>query len=391
MNIKNLIKDNIDEIIEIRRDLHRNPELSQKEYRTMEKICSYLDEWRIEYRKNVAETGVVALINGKSTDRVIGVRADIDALPMKEESGVPFASQNENVMHACGHDIHASILLGIAKILKSAEKDLSGTVKLFFQPAEETVGGAQRMINEDCLENPYVDAVLGLHVNANIKVGKVGIRYGKTSAGSDRITIIVIGKQTHGAYPQNGIDPVVISANIIMAVQTLISRNIAPYNPAVFTIGNIHGGTKSNIIPEKVQMDCILRTLDPDTRKFLKKRIVELAENIATSYGGKAEVIINESYAPLINEKSMVDMVRGAATEILGEENIVIIEEPDMVAEDFSFFAAARKGCFFQLGIRNEEKGYIYPVHSNKFIADEGCISVGMEVYLRSVLKFFES
>ena len=390
MNIDNLAAEIIDEIIEIRRYLHQNPELGQNEFNTMETICSFLDKCGIEYKKNVADTGVVALIMGKTTRKVIGVRADIDALPIKEESNVDFPSINENVMHACGHDIHTAVLLGLAKLLKLMENNLNGTVKLFFQPAEETIGGAERMIKEGCLENPNVDAVLGLHVNPDIEVGKIGIRYGKMFAASDMITITVSGVQTHGAYPHDGIDPIVISSNIVMALQTLVSRNISPCNSAVFTVGSLHAGTSGNIIPETAKMNCISRTLDSKTRKFLQRRVVEIAENIAKSYRGKADVNIVESYGPLINDDSMVDLVKEAAIESIGIDNIIVLEEPFLGTEDFSYFAAAKKACFFNLGVRNEDKGCIYPIHSNKFVADEDSISIGIRVFLNSILKFFE-
>ncbi len=390
MNIDNLIAGVIDEVIEIRRYLHQNPELSQNEFNTMNTICSFLDKYGIEYEKNVADTGVVALIKGRTTNKVIGVRADIDALPVKEESNVDFKSMNESVMHACGHDIHTAILLGLGKLLKSMENDLNGSVKLFFQPAEETVGGAERMIKEGCLENPDVDAVLGLHVSSDIEAGKIGIKYGKMYAASDMITINVSGAQTHGAYPHDGIDPIVISSNIIMALQTLVSRNIAPWNSAVFTIGSIHAGTSGNIISETAKMTGISRTLDVKTRKLFQKRIVEVSENIAKSYGGKAEVNIVESYGPLINDDSIVDLVKEAAIDSIGKNNIIIMEQPYLGTEDFSYFAAAKKSCFFSLGIRNEEKGYIYPIHSNKFAADEDSIPLGMKIFLNSILKFFE-
>ena len=388
--MNNLTDGIIDEIIEIRRYIHQNPELGQNEFNTMNTICSFLDKCGIEYRKNVADTGVVGLIKGKNEKRVIAVRADIDALPIKEESNVDFPSINENAMHACGHDIHTSVLLGLAKLLKSMENELNGTVKLFFQPAEETIGGAERMIKEGCLENPDVDGVLGLHVNPDIEVGKIGIRYGKMYAASDMVTINVWGVQTHGAYPHDGIDPIVISSNIVMALQTLVSRNISPCNSAVFTVGSLHAGTSGNIIPETAKMTGISRTLDMKTRKLFQKRMVEVAENIAKSYGGKAEVNIVESYGPLINDDSMVDLVKEAAIESIGIDNIINLEEPFLGTEDFSYFAAAKKACFFNLGVRNEEKGYIHPIHSNKFAADEDSISIGIKVFLNSILKFFE-
>lgn len=389
LNIENSIAGVIDEIIEIRRYFHQNPELGQNEFNTMNTICSFLDKYGIEYEKNVADTGVVALIIGNTTDKVIGVRADIDALPIKEESNVDFKSHNENVMHACGHDINTAILLGLGKLLKLMEKDLKGSVKLFFQPAEETTGGAERMIKEGCLKNPDVDAVLGLHVSSDIEAGKIGIKYGKMYAASDMITINVSGVQTHGAYPHDGIDPIVISSNIVMALQTLVSRNMSPWNSAVFTIGSMHAGTSGNIIPEAAKMTGISRTLDVKTRKLFQRRLVEICESIARAYGGKAEVNIVESYAPLINDDSMVDLVREAAVDSIGENNIIVMKEPYLGTEDFSYFAAAKKSCFFSLGIRNEEKGYIHPIHSNKFAADEDSISIGMKIFLNSILKFF--
>lgn len=390
MNIDNLVSGIIDEIIEIRRYLHKNPELGQNEFKTMEAICSFLDKCQIEYEKNIADTGVVALIKGKTMNKVIGVRADIDALPIKEVSNVEFVSINENVMHACGHDIHTAVLLGLAKILKLIENDLNGSVKLFFQPAEETIGGAERMIKEGCLENPNVDGVLGLHVNPDIEVGKIGIRYGKMFAASDMITITVSGVQTHGAYPHNGVDPILISSNTIMALQTLVSRNISPCNSAVFTVGSMHAGTSGNIIPETATMNCISRTLDSKTRKFFQKRVVEVAENISKSYGGKADVKIIESYGPLINDESMVDLVKEAAIKSIGSDNIIVLEEPFLGTEDFSYFATAKKACFFNLGVRNEDKGYIHPIHSNRFAADEGSISIGIKIFMNSILDFFE-
>jgi len=391
MDIKRMVESINDELISIRREFHKNPELSDKEYNTMERICRYLDSWGIEYRKGVAKTGVVAIVRGSQEGKTIGLRGDIDALPVTEENDVEYKSINKGVMHACGHDAHITILLGAARIIKSMEKELKGNVKFFFQPAEETTGGADRMIKEGCLENPDVDAVLGLHVSPNIDTGTVQLRYGKMNASSDMITIVVRGKSAHGANPEKSIDPLIISANIIMALQTIVSRNISPLDPAVFTIGSIHGGTKGNIIPEEVRMECILRTLDNGVRKYFKERIISVVEGISKSYGGEGEIIIQESYPPLINSDEIVDSVKEVLEEVIGKENIQLVPHAELFAEDFAYFTQAKKACFFNLGCRNEEKGCIYPLHNSRFNIDEDCLGLGVEIQVRNVLKLLNS
>lgn len=391
MDIKQNIENINHELINIRRDFHKNPEISEEEYMTMEKICEYLQSWEIEYEKGIAKTGVVGIVRGKKGGKTVGLRADIDALPIVEKTEVPFKSVNHGVMHACGHDAHITILLGAAKILKDMEDEIQGNVKLFFQPAEETIGGAQRMIEEGCLENPDVDVVLGLHVSPNIDTGNIELRYGKMNASSDMITIIIKGKSSHGANPEKGIDPLVIGANVIMGLQTIVSRNISPLNPAVFTIGSIIGGTKGNIIPEEVKMECILRTLDNNTRKHFKTRIIDIVDGISRSYGGEGKVIIEESYAPLINTDEVVDLVKEVAEEVVGKEHIKYLDNAELFAEDFSYFAEAKKACFFHLGCRNIEKNCVYPLHNNKFNLDEDCLKLGVEIQVKNVLKFLNS
>lgn len=391
MNIKEKINHINEELINIRRDFHKNPELSDNEYETMEMICKYLDLWGIKYEKGVARTGVVGIIEGSKEGKTIGLRADTDALPITEATGVEYASQNPGVMHACGHDAHITILLGAAKILNSIKSELKGSVKLFFQPAEETIGGAERMIGEGYLENPYVDNVLGLHMAPELDTGKIQVKYGKMNAASDMITIVVRGKSTHGASPHEGVDPIVIAANIIMSLQTISSRNTSPVNPIIFTVGSVHGGTKGNVIPDEVKMECILRTLDNETRSYSKRRIIELVENISKSYGGVGEVIIDESYAPLINSDEIVSLVKEVGSEVVGEGNVLEILEPSMGAEDFSYFAQARKSCFFSLGCGNKEKDCKHPLHSNKFNIDEDSLRIGVEMQVRNVLKLLNN
>lgn len=390
MDIKRMCEEISEQLISIRHDLHMNPELSNEEFRTQKKICDYLDKWGIEYTKGIANTGVLAIVRGKENGKTIALRADMDALPMEELTCVDFKSINKGIMHSCGHDAHVTILLGVAKIIKSLENEIKGNIKFFFQPAEETTGGAERMIKEGCMENPKVDAVLGLHVTTDIETGKIRLRYGKMNASSDEITIIVKGVSSHGAKPDKGVDGIVMASNIVLALQTLVSRNISPLNSVVFTIGTICGGSKSNVIAEEVKMNCILRTLDEETRQFMKKRIISVVENTAKAHGGTAEVIIDESYAPLINDDEMVNLCKEVAEETIGKENIIYISNPEMFAEDFSYFTQVAKSCFFYLGGRNEEKGCIYPTHSNKFNIDEDSFKLGVELQVKNVLKFLQ-
>jgi len=374
-----------DELINIRRDFHMNPEIGGNEFRTMKKICEYLDLWDIEYKQGVAETGVVAIIRGKNAGKTIGVRADIDALPITEENDVLYKSLNVGTMHACGHDGHTTIALGTAKILKSMESELSGNVKIFFQPAEETTGGAERMINEGCLKNPDVDYVIGLHVDPSINTGKISMKYGKMMAASDEITIVVKGKSTHGAQPHDGIDPIFIASNLVMSLQSIISRNLSPLNSVVFTLGSINGGTRGNIIPDEVKMTGILRTLDDNTRIYMKDRIKSIVENVAHGLGGEGKLFIRESYCALINNDDTVDSVRNTIQNTLGKENVIINEFPSMGTEDFAYFSQAVKSCYYNLGCRNDEKNAIYPIHSSKFNLDENCLKLGVELQVKIV------
>ncbi len=381
---------NSEELIDIRRELHKNPELGGCEYKTMDKICSYLDSWGIEYEKGIAETGVVAIIRGqnkKENPLCIGIRADMDALPIKEEASVDFKSLNEGAMHACGHDAHTTVALGTAKTIKTMECELKGDVKFFFQPAEETTGGAERMIKAGCLKNPDVEYVFGLHVDPGVETGKIAIKYGKMMASSDEVRIKVRGKSTHGAHPSQGIDPVVMASSIIVALQSLVSRNISPLNSAVLTMGSIHGGTSGNIIPDEVEIVGILRTLDPDTRAFMKKRIAEVVENTSKALGGEGILHIRESYGALINNDEAVNSVRKTAERILGKDNVVIMDFPDMGTEDFSYFTQNAKSCFFNLGCRNEKIDAIYPLHSSKFMLDESCLEIGVRLQVENILS----
>lgn len=389
-SIKEKIKSMEEEIIAIRRYLHQNPELGNQEFHTMDTISGYLTTWGIEHEKAIAGTGIVGIIRGKKPGKTVGIRADIDALPIDEANEVEYKSVNKGVMHACGHDAHTAILLGVGKVFKQMDDELEGNIKLFFQPAEETTGGADRMIKAGCLEDPKVDYVLGLHVSPNIEVGKIGLKYGKFHAASDMLTIIAKGKSSHGASPDKGIDPMMIAANILLSLQTIPSRNLSPFNPIALTIGEITGGTQGNIIANRVQMKGILRTLDNETRSYTRERIRTIVEKVAEALGGEGELIVHESYPPLINDDLVVEIVEKTAKKIIGEKNIIYKEFPNLGTEDFAYFAQEVKSCFFEIGCRNENLGYVSDLHNECFNIDEECLGLGILLQVENALALLK-
>ncbi len=387
MDMEKRVNEIFEELIDIRRDFHMYPELSEEEYRTCDKICEYLDKWEIEYVKGVAKTGVVAIIRGKKEGKTIGLRADIDALPITESTDLPFKSRNVGVMHACGHDIHTTIHLGVAKILKEMADKLVGNVKIFFQPAEETIGGAKMMIEEGHLKNPDVDYILSLHVMPYLEAGEVELKYGKLNAATNEFSIKINGKSSHAAYPDKSVDSIVVAGYIITALQSLVSRNISPLNSVVLTLGQIRGGIKNNIIASEVTMSGTLRTLDPTTRIYAKERIREIAENTARAYGANVEVEFEEGYPALINNDGVVDVLKSTAESLLGKDNVKIKEFPSMGADDFSFFLEEVKGAYYNLGCGNKAKGWTEAIHSSNFMADEECIKVGVLLQTKTLLE----
>lgn len=380
------------ELIKIRRHFHMYPELSECEFNTMDKICKFLDEWDIKYVKGIAETGIIALIEGATEGKTIGIRGDIDALQIEEENkSISYCSKNHGIMHACGHDAHIAILLGVAKVLKQMEKQLKGNIKFLFQPAEETIGGAERMIKAGCLENPYVDYVLGLHVEPKYSVGEVGIKYGKMYASSDMLTIKIKGKSAHGAHPEEGVDSIIVAANILNTIQTVVSRNVGPTNSVVCTFGTIHGGRVRNQIADYVELEGIVRTLDPETRIYVREKIKKICKQVADSMGAEGEIIINESYGPLINNDQVTDIVYKNATKILGNDNVIIEEVPDLSTEDFSYFAKERKACYFHLGCASSDKNNVVDLHNSKFNIDEDCLMIGVKLQILNILQLLEN
>jgi len=386
VNFLDMAKNIENELIEIRRDLHENPELGFDLFRTSQKVKDFLSVEGIEFYE-VAGTGICAIIKGKG-ERTIALRADMDALPLEDKKICSYSSKIEGKMHACGHDAHATILLGTAKILNSMKDELSGNVKLFFEPAEETTGGAPLMIKAGVLQNPNVDAVIGLHVEEWLEAGTVGLKRDVAYAASNPFTIKIIGKGGHGASPHVTIDPIVIASNVIVCLQNIVSREIPPTDPAVITIGSIHGGTAQNIIPEEVIISGIIRTMKSEHREYIKTRLVQIVEGIVNSMRGKCEINIEESYPCLYNNDELAEMFEKKASEVIGEENVYKLDQPTMGVESFAYFSMERPALFYFLGSGNVEKGIVNPAHGSLFDIDESCLKVGVAMQCKLAYEF---
>lgn len=373
-----------EEVVANRRHLHTHPELSFQETATSAFIAGKLDELGLSYQK-MADNGLVALIKGeKPSDKVVALRGDMDALPITETNDVPYKSKNVGVMHACGHDVHTSSLLGTAKILTELKSQFGGTIKLIFQPAEERLpGGASLMIKEGVLENPKPQAVLGQHVMPLIDAGKVGFRAGKYMASTDELYVTVKGKGGHGAQPQQNIDPVIITAHILTALQTLVSRSADPKSPTVLSFGKVIANGATNVIPNEVYLEGTFRTMDEAWRKEAHIKMKKMAEGIAEGMGGSCDFNIMHGYPFLVNEEKLTASARGFAEDYLGRENVLDLDLW-MAAEDFAYFSQAADSCFYRLGTRNESRGITSSVHTPTFDVDEEAfkISTGLMAYL---------
>ena len=392
-----------DKVIEWRRDIHQNPELGNNEVRTAKKIADHLRALGIEVQEGVAVTGVVGILKGGKPGPTVALRADMDALPVTERADLPFKStvkatyngQETGVMHACGHDTHVAILMGVAEVLAGMKNELQGTVKFLFQPAEEgiyqegvTSWGAKQMVEEGVMKD--VDAVFGLHIGSQMEVGKIGYRSGPAMAGVDNLEITVHGTQAHGASPWSGVDPIVTSAQILTGLQTIISRNVnIPLSPAVVTVGAIHGGIRHNIIPEKVEMIGTIRTFGDEQQSLVHRRITEIATNIAESAGGKADVNITKLYPSTINDPALTKQMEPTILAAAGEGN-VIINELITGAEDFSFFQREKPGLFISLGgmKKGGDPTKTPSHHTPDFYIDEGGFVLGVRVMSYFVVDY---
>jgi amidohydrolase len=392
-------------VIDWRRDFHQNPELGNREFKTAEKIASHLRSLGIEVQTGIAKTGVVGILKGGKPGPVVALRADMDALPVKERANLPFSSKIESeyngnpvsVMHACGHDSHIAILMGTAEILASIKSELKGTVKFIFQPAEEgppegEEGGAELMVKEGVLENPKVDVIFGLHINAQTEVGKINYRPKGAMASSDWFTIKIKGKQSHGAYPWMSIDPIVIASQVIMGLQTIVSRNVnLTESAAVVSVGQINSGVRNNIIPEELIMNGTIRTLDSKVQEMIHDRIRQITTNIAESAGAKAEVTIAKKTLITYNEPSLTEKMVPTLEAVAGKENVYLA--PAVTgAEDFSFYQEKVPGLFFFLGgmIKGKDKTETAGHHTPDFYIDEGGFVLGMKAMTNLTLDYME-
>lgn len=394
--VKQLIAEHFDEIVEIRRDFHMHPELSEQEERTMNKISEYLTAWGIPNETNIGGHGVVGIIEGKAPRaegykyEAVGIRADIDALPIQESAEVPFRSVNDGVMHACGHDMHAAMLLGAAKVLKTLENEFAGTVKLFFQPAEETVGGADQMIKDGCMEGPAVGAVLAFHVAPYLPTGTIEFCRGKMNAATCDLDIEVEGVSCHGAHPEGGIDAIVVGSQIVTALQSIISRNLSPTNAGIITVGQFHAGVKDNVVAGSAKLTGTIRALDPVTMNTLKTRVTTTAEGICAGYGAKAHVTLTDGYPALINGDEIGAEMEALAEEHIGRENIVFMAEPSLGADDFAFFTQMCDGVYMNVGTNNGKEEHPQNIHNEWYNPDEEAMKNGMLMEVLGALKLLE-
>lgn len=377
------------DVVRYRRHLHAHPELSFQEVETGKYVAALLTEWGIEHRTGVAGTGVVALIRGKMPKkRAVALRADMDALPIREANEVPYCSQNEGVMHACGHDVHTASLLGAARILHELRNQFEGTVKCIFQPGEELLpGGASLMIREGVLKRPQPASIFAQHVHPPLRAGMAGFRAGMYMASADEIYVTVKGHGGHGALPHNCIDPVAISAQIIVALQQLVSRYADPAVPTVLTFGKINStGGATNIIPNEVKMEGTFRTMNEKWRIEAHKRMKRMAEDIAKSMGGACLFDIRKGYPVLFNDEALTERAKQWAVEFLGPERVADLP-PRMTAEDFAYYSQQMPACFYRLGTGNPERGISSPVHTDTFDIDETSLETGMALMAWLAIK----
>lgn len=379
-----------DKVIGYRHHLHQNPELSYQEYETMQFISEQLTQIGISHKTGVAKTGIVAVIRGKQhsdEQPCIGLRADIDALPILEKNEVSYTSKNKGVMHACGHDVHTSILLGAAEILYQMRDELKDPIKLIFQPGEEkNPGGASLMIKAGCLHNPEVQKMYALHCDPAIEVGEIGTKPGLYMASCDEIYIDILGKGGHGARPHESIDNILVGAEIVTSLQQIVSRKCDPKIPCVLTFGHFEALGATNIIPEKVHLKGTFRTMDEDWRAKALKQIKKQAEMIAEAHGAKAVVDISQGYPFLINHPKVTNQFLEKASEWLGESNVYFDLPIRMGAEDFSYYAQEIPTCYFRLGVGNKKKGIIHGLHTPLFDIDNQALKIGMQMMVMNGL-----
>jgi amidohydrolase len=375
----------------IRRRIHMHPEIGYQEKRTGALVAATLREIGVRAKPRVAKTGVLGVLEGGARGRVVALRADMDALPITEQTNTPYRSRVDGVMHACGHDANTTTVLGAAMLLAARRHDLKGSVKFIFQPSEEAPpGGALPMIKEGVLRSPKVDVIIGVHVDPSVPVGKVGVREGPMMAAADDFWFAVLGEAAHGAKPHLGVDAIALSAQVIQALQTIPSRRINPVHPVVVTCGTIKGGYRRNVIADRVEVEGTARTLDAKDRKSVEKLIGRTLANVTKAGGGKYEYRYELGYPILTCDERINDIVRRASRELLGKRSVVEIDEPSMGGEDFAYFVNEVPGMMLRLGTGNKKRGIVHPWHHPKFDVDEDGLWMGAAVLAKSVMMALE-
>ncbi len=386
--IQQLAKKHGPAMIKLRRKLHQNPETALEEFQTQKTIAAKLREAGCKVDTRIWKTAVVGLLHGKHKGKTVGIRADMDALPVTEKTGYSFASKKKGKMHACGHDVHVSLVWGAAKILSELRHQMHGNVKFIYQPSEEmTPGGAKFLIRKGVLKNPVVDMVFGLHVDPTLPVGKIGLYDGAMMAEADDFDIEIIGKPGHAARPHETVDPIMVAANVVTALQNISSRQVDPLNPVVVTIGAIHGGTTFNVIPESVAIKGTARTLEKKLTRDIPKMIEKIIAGVCKTYGAGYRLDYRKGYPITVNDKRVNDIYRAAAKELCGKRAIVELTQPVMGGEDFSYFTQAVPAAMMRLGVGNPKIGADKPWHSSEFKIDEKAISIGAALLAMAVSR----
>lgn len=376
------------QLVEWRRRLHQQPELAFKEKLTAEFVSQKLREWGIEHETGIATTGIVATIDSGKPGQVLAIRADMDALPVQEENDVPYKSQHDGRMHACGHDGHTAIALGTAYYLSQHREDFHGAVKIIFQPAEEGPGGAKPMIEAGVLKNPDADAIIGLHLWNNLPLGTVGVRTGALMAATECFYCTIQGKGGHGAMPHQTIDSILVASQVVNALQTIVARNVNPLESAVVTVGKFQAGTALNVIADSAQLSGTVRYFNPELGKHIPQRLEQIIAGVCSSHGATYELKYVRLYPPVINDAAIAELVRFVSASVVETPAGIVPECQTMGGEDMSFFLQELPGCYFFLGSANLSKNLAYPHHHPRFDFDETALGMGVEIFVRCVEKF---
>ena len=388
--VRKKVTDLKDEMIQIRRELHQYPELGFQEKRTAGMVAEYLGSLDLEVQTGVAETGVVGLLSGGKPGKTILIRADMDALPIEEANDVPYRSKNPGVMHACGHDGHMAVSLIAARILKSIFEKFSGQIKFVFQPGEEGFGGAREMIKQGVMRDPEVDAAIGLHLANTIPIGRLAVRAGPIMASMDSFSVKITGKSGHAAMPEEAVDAILISSQVVTALQTLISKETSPLEPLVVHVGTIQGGRAFNVVADHVELKGTVRTTNGEFQKSIPEKMGRIISNLSKSLRGSGKLDYHFDYPPVVNDERIAQMVRATAISVLGKDNILVIP-PIMASDDIGFFLKEVGGCFFFVGSSNPDKDITGAHHNPHFDFDEDAMFIGAEILIGSVLEYLGS